>query len=149
MLLHSIIFLLRIFSHHYNEIWRDLCLRDLIAWIFTPYVNWNGVYDHTIITPIDITSYFTANKVSIILFSGSFNGEVIKWEWLQLNTFMYRQVFIPLKVQSCSLYVHMCRTVHLVMCICASLQALNAGQEDLMGPELVPWEARHVVNACI
>jgi len=54
------------------------------------YVNWNSVYDHTLITPIDITSYFTANKVPILLFSGSFDGEVIKWEQLQLNTFMYR-----------------------------------------------------------
>jgi len=32
----------------------------------------------------------TASKVPILLFTGSYDGEVTKWERLQLNPFMYR-----------------------------------------------------------
>ncbi|XP_065883559.1 uncharacterized WD repeat-containing protein all2124-like isoform X2 [Dysidea avara] len=41
--------------------------------------------------PDHIETMTYTNKVPILLFSGSFDGEVIKWERLQLNTFMYSQ----------------------------------------------------------
>ena len=35
--------------------------------------------------------YSTANKVPILIFSGHIDGTVLKWERLQLNTFLYSQ----------------------------------------------------------
>lgn len=36
--------------------------------------------------------FYVASKVPILIFSGSFNGEMIKWEQQQLNPFLYRYI---------------------------------------------------------
>ena len=37
-----------------------------------------------------LPSLISASKVPILIFTGSYNGEVMKWERLQLNAFVYR-----------------------------------------------------------
>lgn len=40
-----------------------------------------------------------ASKVPILIFSGSFSGEMVKWEQLQLNSFLYRYVVVRDPIQ--------------------------------------------------
>ena len=40
----------------------------------------------------EFSLHCVASKIPILIFSGSFDGEMVKWEQLQLNSFLYRYI---------------------------------------------------------